>query len=179
MMNRPESVSITSARPKHLRGLRALLRRLRAEEGSAMVEMGCVIALFAPLLLVGTAEVAQIAYDVAEVQEAANEGAASGMVSPTLAASNSAITAAAQADAPDFGANLTVTPTTYWVCATTVSGTQYSSQSSANSACTGSGNGVLEFLQVKTSATVTLPIHFAKLGASYTMTGVSVQEVEQ
>ncbi len=152
---------------------------LRDEDGGALIEMGLIVALFAAPLLIGTAEVAQIAYDAAEIQDAANAGAACGMTSATLASSASAITAAAQADAPDFGANLTVTPTTYWVCATNVTGTQYTSQTSATSACSGSGNAPLEFLQVKTSSAVTLPIHFAKLGSSYTIQGLSVQEVEQ
>jgi len=150
-----------------------------AEEGSALIEMALIVGFFAAPLLIGTAEVAQIAYDAAEIQDAANAGAACGMASATLASSTSAITAAAQADAPDFGASLTVTPTTYWVCATTVAGTHYTSQSLATSACTGSGNAALEFLQVKTSDTVTLPIHYATLGASYTIRGLSVQEVEQ
>ncbi len=152
---------------------------LRDEEGGALVEMGMIVALFAAPLLIGTAEVAQIAYDAAEIQDAANAGAACGMTSATLAASTSAITAAARADAPDFGTGLIVTPTTYWVCASNVTGTKYTSQSNATAACTGSNNAPLEFLQVKTSSAVTLPIHFDKLGASYTIQGLSVQEVEQ
>jgi Flp pilus assembly protein TadG len=144
-----------------------------------LLEVALLVAFFAPPLLIGTAEVAQIAYDAAEIQDAADAGATCGMTSATVASSSSTITSAAQADAPDFGGGLTVTPTTYWVCATSVTGTQYTSQSSATSACTGSNNAALEFLQVKTSATVTLPIHFAKLGASYTIEGLSVQEVEQ
>jgi len=166
-------MSILCRKPKLVRGL------LRGEDGSSMIEMGLVVALFAAPLLLGTAEVAQIAYDAAEIQDAANAGAACGMTSSTLASSTATITAAAQADAPDFGTNLTVTPTTYWVCAASVTGTQYSSLTSATSACTGSNNAPLEFLQVKTSDAVTLPIHFSKLGASYTIQGVSVQEVEQ
>jgi Flp pilus assembly protein TadG len=141
--------------------------------------MGLIVALFAAPLLLGTAEVAQIVYDAAEIQEAANAGAAYGMTSATLAASTTGITSAAQADAPDFGTNLSVASTTYWVCATSVTGTHYTSQTSATSACTGSYNAPLEFLQVKTSDNVTLPIHFAKLGASYTLQGMSAQEVEQ
>ncbi len=164
---------------RRIGGLGDLLRGVRGEDGGALIEMGLIVALFAAPLLLGTAEVAQVAYDAAEIQDAANQGAAYGMTSATLAASTTAITSAAQADAPDFGANMSVTSTTYWVCATSVTGTHYTSQTSATSACTGSYNAPLEFLQVNTSDAVTLPIHFAKLGASYTLRGVSVQEVEQ
>jgi Flp pilus assembly protein TadG len=164
-----------SSAPRAIRVLDALLR---GDDGGALVEMGLIIALFAAPLVTGTAEVAQIAYDAAEIQEAAIAGAKAGMVSATLAGSTSTITSAAQADAPDFGTGLSVSSTPYWVCATSVTGTQYTSQSSATSACGGSGNS-LEFLKVTTSETVTLPIHFARLNASYTLTGLSVQEVQQ
>jgi Flp pilus assembly protein TadG len=174
MMTKTQSLSKLCAKP----AFRAR-RLLRAEDGSALIEMGLTIALFAAPLLLGTAEVAQIAYDAAEIEEAATAGALCGMQSPTLAASTTAITAAAQADAPDFGTSLSVTPNTYWVCANNPGGTQYLSKSVATSTCTGSNNGPLEFLQVKTSAVVTLPIHFSQLGATYTIQGVSVQEVEQ
>jgi Flp pilus assembly protein TadG len=159
--------------PRPTRRVRCLLR---GEDGGALVEMGLIIALFAAPLLVGTGEAAQIVYYATEIQEAANAGAMCGMTSTTLAASTSAITSAAQADAPDFGANLSVTPTTYWVCPTAVTGTHYTSLSSATSACS---DTPLEFLQVKTSDAITLPIHYAKLGASYTLQAISVQEVEQ
>jgi Flp pilus assembly protein TadG len=150
---------------------------LRSDSGSAMVELALVVAVLGMPLLVGTAQMGALIYDSIEVSDAANAGALYGMRSSTFAASSAAITTAAQADAPDFGTHLGVTPTAYWVCALAVTGTQYSSSSSAS--CTGTGNHALQFVQVNTSATVTPPIHWPGLPATYTLTGQSAMEVEQ
>jgi Flp pilus assembly protein TadG len=155
---------------------------LRGECGGAVVELALVCAFFAPPLLLGTGQMGIMVYDSIEIANAAGVAAAYGMQSLTYAANTSGITTAAQTEASDLGAALSVTPTTYYACANALGGTQYtgaSAQSNANAGCTGTGNHALEFVQVKTSATVTPSIHCPGLPASLTLTGSSVMEVEQ
>jgi Flp pilus assembly protein TadG len=133
-------------------------------------------------LLIGTSDMGFVVYDSIEVSNAAHAAAMYGMQSSTYAANTSGMTTVAQAEATDFGTNLSVTPTSYYVCANAISGTQYtgaSAQSNANTACTGSGNHALEFVHVTTSVTVTPPIHLPILPRTFTVTGSSVMEVEQ
>jgi len=130
-------------------------------------------------VLLGTLEIATLAYDSIEVSNAAHAGAMYGMVSPTFAAATSTITAAAQAEAPDFGDKLNVTPTTYYACSSALGGTKYTTQTAAVTACTGTGNHALQFVQVVVSGTVTPPFHFPGLPATYTLSNTSVMEVEE
>jgi Flp pilus assembly protein TadG len=158
---------------------RAADRLLRARCGSSTIELTLILACLGAPLLLGTAEVGFLVYDSIEISNAAHAGAMYGMQSNTNASNTSAITTAAQSEASDFGTNLTVTPTVFWVCSTAESGTQYSTSSSATTACTGTGNHSLEYLKVAVSASATPPIRFPVLPASYTLTGSSVMEVEE
>jgi hypothetical protein len=99
------------------------------------------------------------------------------MTSATHASNSANIQAAAQAEAPDFGANLTVTPTLYWVCALSQSGTQYATQSAATTAC--SGDHVLEYIQVKTAATYTPALHLPGFSSTIPLSSTSAMEVEE
>lgn len=152
---------------------------LRGEGGSAVVEIGLVVALLVPPLLVGSAETATVIYSSIEVSNAAHAGAMYGMVSAANAASTAEIQTAARNEATDFGNALTATPTVYYACSSAENGTQYTTQSAATSACTGSGNHALEFVKVSTSVTMTPPFHFAGIPANYALTGVSVMEVQE
>jgi Flp pilus assembly protein TadG len=162
--------------------LRARWRGLRGDSGGALLELALVAGLLGVPLLLGTAEMGILAYDSIEITDAANAGALYGMQSSTFAANTSGITTAAQADATNFGTGLSVTPTTYYVCATAVTGTQYTGtngQTNATAACTGAGNHVLQFVQVGTSASVTPPIQCPGLPKTFTLNGTSVMEVEE
>jgi Flp pilus assembly protein TadG len=155
---------------------------LRGESGGAVLELAMICAFFVPPLLLGTGEMGILVYDSIEISNAAGVAAAYGMQSLTYAANTSGMTTAAQMDAADFGAALSVTPTSYYACSSALGGTQYtgsSAQSNATAGCTGTGNHALEFVQVKTSATVTPSIHCPGLPGSYTLAGSSVMEVEQ
>jgi hypothetical protein len=105
------------------------------------------------------------------------------MQNATDAASSAGITTAAQAEAPEFGSSLTVTPTTFYVCTSAVGGIEYSTgsytQAQASAKCTGTGNHALEFIQVLTSAAATPPVHCPGLAKTFTLGGTSVMEVEQ
>ena len=157
----------------------ARLREFRSERGDAAVELALVMALMGPVLLLGTTDLATVAYCSIEVTSAAHAGAMYGMRSGTYASSTSGMTTAAQAEAADFGTNLTVTPTTFYACSAAINGTTYTTQSAANTGCTGSGNHALQFVQVLTSGTVTPMVHFPALPASYLVSGTSIMEVEE
>lgn len=154
-------------------------RWLREDSGSALVEMALSISLIGTPLLVGTMELGTMMFNSIEVSNAAHAGAAYGMMSSTFAANSAGIIAAAQGEAVDFGTNLSVTPTVYYACSQSLAGTQYSTLTAANAACTGSLNHSLEFVQVNTSATVAPPIRCPGLPATYTLVGESVMEVEE
>jgi hypothetical protein len=101
------------------------------------------------------------------------------MMSSTFAANSAGMTAAAQGEASDLGSNLIVTPTTYFACSQSIAGTQYTTESAANSACTGTSNHSLEFVQVNTSATVAMPFRVPGLPTSFNLIATSVMEVEE
>jgi Flp pilus assembly protein TadG len=165
--------------PQILRTLRSRWHGLRCEEGSALVELSVTVGLlFVPILL-GTVDTATVVYSSIEVSDAAYAGAMYGQVSATNAADTANIRAAAQADAPHFGTGLTVTPTVFYACSSAIGGTQYSTQAAAVSACTGTGNHALEFLQVAASASVKPAFHFAGLPATFTVNDTSVMEVAE
>lgn len=160
---------------------RVLLARkaLQRTDGNSMVELALLVSLFGAPMLVGTSEVAFLTYDSIEVTNAAHAGAMYGMISSTFAADSSGVTAAAQAEAPDIGSTVNVTPTIYYACSAAVDGTQYSTQIGANTACTGTGNHSLEFIQVVTSATITSPFQFSGLPKTVTFGGTSIMEVQE
>jgi len=154
-------------------------RLLREESGDSLVEIALCISLVGLPLLVGTVELGSMMYGSIEVSNAAHAGAEYGMMSSTFAADSAGIVTAARGEATDFGAGLLVTPTVYFACSQAVAGTQYTTQTAANAACTGTLNHSLEFVQVSTSTTVTPPIRCPGLASTYTLVGISVMEVEE
>ncbi len=153
----------------------------RGDNGSALVELALVVGVLGVPLWLGTAQMGWLIYDSIEVSDAANVGALYGMRSSTYAVDNAGMITAAQGDA-DLGANLSVSPVSYYVCALAVNGTQYTgagAQQNAAAACTGTGNHALQFVQVNTSATVTPAIHCPGLPATLKLTGQAAMEVEQ
>jgi hypothetical protein len=137
------------------------------------------MSIFGIPFMVGTTEAAFLVYDSIEVSNAANAGAMYGMLSSTNASDGSQIIAAAQAEAPDLGTSMTATPTAYYACSSAPGGTQYTTQSAATSACSGSSNHPLQFIQVVTIATITPPIKFPGFPPTVTIAGSSVMEVQE
>jgi Flp pilus assembly protein TadG len=137
--------------------LRAAGRFFRGRCGSSTIELALIMACLGVPLMLGTAEAGFLVYDSIEISNAAHAAAMYGMQSTSNASNSSAITTAAQTEASDFGTNLAVTPSVFWVCSTAENGTQYTTSSAATTACTGSGNHPLEYLQVSVSASVTPP----------------------
>jgi Flp pilus assembly protein TadG len=165
--------------PRIAGALRLAGRLFRGRSGSSTIELALLMSCLGVPLMLGTAEVGFLVYDSIEISNAAHAGALYGMQSNTNASNSSVITTAAQSEASNFGTNLTVTSSVYWVCSVAESGTQYSSSSAATSACTGSTNHALEYLQVNVSAPATPPVHLPVLPATYTLTASSVMEVEE
>lgn len=160
-------------------GVAARCGVLSGESGSALVELALVVAVLGIPLLLGVAQMGVLVYDSIEVSDAANAGALYGMQSTTDAVDNTGMTTAAQKDAPDFGTNLGVSPSTYWVCALAVTGTQSAGANGNQTlSCTGTGNHALQFVQVNTSVTVTPFIHCPGLPTTFTLTGQAAMEVE-
>jgi Flp pilus assembly protein TadG len=180
-MSEKRGNGMCSFRRKHW-GLRKLLGKFLEDSGNSVVELALIVGLFAPPLLLGTAQLSILIYDSIEVSNAAHAAAMYGMRSLTYASETSQIITAAQTEASDFGTSLAVTPTLYYACSNAVGGTQYTgtnAQSNATAACTGGTNHPLEFVQVVARESVTPMIHFSGLPATMTLTGSSVMEVEE
>ena len=160
-------------------GKHGLWGRLRIDAGNSSVELALVMSIFGIPFLVGTAECAFLAYDSIEVSNAANAGAMYGMLRSTNASESSQIIAAAQAEAPDLAGILTAAPTAYYACSLALGGTQYATQSAATTACSGTSNHPLQFIQVVTTAQITPPIKFPGFPAIITLNGSSVMEIEE
>jgi hypothetical protein len=160
--------------------LLAVLNALRGNAGNATLELALALSFFGTPLMLGTYETSVLVHDSIEVVNAAHAGAMYGMMSSTFASDTSGIQSAAQSEASGFGAGLTVTPTIYYVCSQAMTGTQYTTQTAANTACpSGQTNHNLEMIQVATSASVTLPVHIVALPSTLTLSGTSVMEVEE
>ena len=169
--------------------IRARLSRLRerawsrrgfgSERGDAIVELAVFLAILGIPLLFGTAEMGQVVYGSIEISNAAHAGAMYGMQSATFASDTTGMTTAAQAEASDYGTLMTVTPTTFYACSASLSGTRYTTQSAANSACSGSGNHALQFVQVVTSIALSPKIHIPGIPSSFTVSSTAVMEVEE
>jgi Flp pilus assembly protein TadG len=155
-------------------------KELGNNAGTATVELSLLLSLFGFPLLLGTVETSMLLHDSIEVSNAAHAGAMYGMMSSTFAADTAKIKAIAQADASDIGANLVVTPTSYYACSAAIDGAQYATEGAASAVCpSGAANHYLQFIQVVTSASITAPIQIAGLPKTLILSGSSVMEVEE
>jgi Flp pilus assembly protein TadG len=155
-------------------------RQLRNNAGNAALEFAFAFGIFGTPLLLGSTEVAMLVYDSIELSNSAHAGAMYGMISSTFAGDTAGIRKAAQAEAADFGTNVAVTPTTYYACSNAIDGTQYSTQSAAALACpANASNHYLQFVQVVSSMTITPPVTCPGFSKTWTVSGVSVMEVQE
>jgi Flp pilus assembly protein TadG len=163
------------------RRLRLILRARvsRDETGSAMVELGLMLAVLGMPMLLATSYFGVLLLDQIEISNAAHAGAMYAMTSSTFAEDSSNIVAAAQAETNRFGSNLTVSPSIFYACSTAISGTQYSTQALANAACTGGTSHSLEFIQVTASASITPLGSFPGFAKTVTVSSTSIMEVEE
>jgi Flp pilus assembly protein TadG len=157
----------------------AIVARLREDTGSALIELAVVLSLLGVPLLLGTIYTSVLILDYSEITNGAHTGALYAMRSSTWAEDTTGIAAAAQADASDIGANLTVTSSIYYVCSGSQDGTQYTLQTDASAACNGGSSHTLEFVQVVASAPITPPATFPGMPKSMTLSSTSAMEVEE
>lgn len=157
-----------------------LLKHLRRDAGNAALELAFTFGIFGTPLLLGSTEIAMLVYDSIEISNCAHAGAMYGMMSSTFAADSAGIQSAAQAEAADFGSNVTVTPTTYYACSNAVDGTQYSTQPAAATACpANASNHYLQFVNVVASMSITPPVQLPGLQKTWTVKGSSTMEVQE
>jgi len=161
--------------------------KLNDSSCSALVEIALVAPLFL-LILTGAFELGRVAHFAIEVQNAARAGASFGGENQGNATSTTAITQAAQNDAPDLS-GLTATPSTSCVCETLTSGTPSFSPSSGTvscsdptiTACSGSSSTVtyrvVSYVSVSTHATLNPVFQVGALPGSYTLHGNSTMRI--
>jgi Flp pilus assembly protein TadG len=153
-----------------------LRHRLRRSSGQSIVELALCIPLFL-LLMVGTAEIASIAWDAIQVQNAARAGAQFGSQSRAVAADSVDIATAAKNDAPRL-TSMTVTSNTTCQCIDTTSGGTAGSGCATLTQCP-PPYLITAQVQVNTSATVAPMLHYPGLPASFTLKGQAVMGVQK
>jgi Flp pilus assembly protein TadG len=142
----------------------------RDNTGGAIVELALVVPIFAALLL-GAAEFASLEYAGIETSNAARAGVAYGSQSSTTAADTSGMQAAATNDGKDVS-GLAAVAKQFWSCSNAPS-----TQSSSPPTCS-SGNHLLNYVQVTTTATVTPVVHLPGLPAVFTLHGLAIMRVQ-
>jgi Flp pilus assembly protein TadG len=165
-------ITATDSSEKRQVGLFMRCTALRNTVGGALVELALVVPIFSTLLL-GAAEFARLAYAGIEVSNAARAGVAYGSQSSTTASDIAGMQSAATSDGTNVS-GLSATAKEFWACSnSTVPYTQLSSPPT----CTGTGNHVLNYVQVTTTATVNLLIHVPGLPATFTLHGLAIMRV--
>src|ERR1035441_2990542 len=148
------------------------LTATREDAGQALIELALTAPLFF-LLLLGATEFGILAYDGIEVSNAARAGVAYGSQSSATAADLAGMRTAATSDGSDVG-GVSATAIQFWSCSSTPS-----TQNSSPPTCSGTGNHVLHYVQVKTTAVVSSTIHVSGLPSSYTLHGLAIMRVVQ
>ena len=157
----------------------AVRGRFANQTGNALIELALILCFVGIPLLGGTSYCAMLMLNDIQISNAAHAGAVYGMRSSTFASDVTGMRTAALAEAPGFGANLTVTPTSFYVCSGALDGTQYPTQTAANTACTSGSSHSLQLVQVLVTASVTPPANLPGLPRTVTLNRVSVMEVEE
>lgn len=167
-------------RVRRVPGIYELLLRVAAQDaGSALIELAVVLALVGIPLLVGTIYTAELLFYDIEVSNAAHAGALYAMRGSTFASDTTGIISAAQAEAPDLGNALSVSPVVFYACSSAIDGTPYATQDAATAACTGGSNHPLQFVQVSTAYAATPFASIAGMQRTMQLTSTSVMEVEE
>jgi Flp pilus assembly protein TadG len=142
---------------------------LRATAGGAIVELALVLPIFSALML-GSAEFARLEYASIAVANAARAGVAYGSQSSATASDLTGMQTAATNDGPNI-TGLSAVATEFWSCSNAPS-----TQSTSPLTCT-TGNHLLNYVQVTTTATVTPVIRVPGLPTSFTLHGLAIMRV--
>jgi Flp pilus assembly protein TadG len=148
------------------------------ESGNALIELAASLPLYLVLIL-GTAEIANLAWSSVQVNNAARAGAAYASLSRANAANNANILLAAQAEAPNLAITFPSGPTPLCYCVD-------SGGTSTATTCDQSGvsgcNAPSTFqvaIQVNVQAMVTPFVHYPGLPATYTVNAQATMGVTQ
>jgi Flp pilus assembly protein TadG len=141
---------------------RMMRRLLVSPEGTNLIEFAFVVPLLVVMLL-GTIDIGQLAYVYIEVSNAARAGVAYGAQTHVTASDDPGMTQAAQNDAPNMG--LTATPAHFCECS------DGSPSTCSVGAC--SGDHLVEYVQVDTSATYQPWFPCPGIPSSVTVTGTA------
>jgi Flp pilus assembly protein TadG len=149
---------------------------LHRDAGQSIVELALCMPLFL-MLMVGTAEIASIAWDAIQVQNAARAGAQFGSQSRANAADGTDIATAATNDAPRL-TSMRVTSSSSCQCIDTTTGSTAGTGCATLTQCP-SPYLITEQVQVNTTATVAPMLHYPGLPASFTLKGQAVMGVQK
>lgn len=146
-------------------------RRSR-ESGQSLIELAVALPLFV-ILILGTAEMANIAWSAIQVSNAARAGAQYGSQSHANASDTASVQTAAKNDAPSI-TNLQVTVTQPCKC---ISSTGTDTGNACTLAACPSPNVIMPYVQVNTQAAITPFMRYPGLPASYTLKGQALMGV--
>ena len=141
---------------------------LRSTAGQALVELALTLPILV-LLMVGIADIGFYAYVAIQVSNAAHAGVQYGAQNHATASDTPGMQAAAIEDAANL-TGMTATPSHFCSCS---DGT--SSNCTAGSCTT----RMIEFVQVKTTATMHPLIPYPGFPSTLTLTGEAIMRVEQ
>lgn len=152
-----------------------------SDSGQSVLELAFSLPLFV-LLLLGSAEIANIAWASVQVNNAARAGAAFAAQSHTYASDTTDISSAAKNEAPRL-TNLEVTSSEVCTCVSNAgtAGTPDPgcTHTSIQTGSCPSPSTVQVAVQVNTSAVVTPLVHYPGLPSTYTIRAQATMEVEQ
>ncbi len=144
---------------------------LRNTAGGAIVELALLVPAFSTMLL-GAAEFARLAYASIEVTNAARAGVAYGSQSSATASDLTGMQTAATNDGADV-TGLSAVATEFWSCSNAPA-THYSTPP----ACAGGAEAhLLNYVQVRTTATVNPIIHVPGLPTTFNLNGLAIMRV--
>jgi Flp pilus assembly protein TadG len=147
-----------------------------SESGQGAMELALSLPLFV-VLIVGGAEIANLAWASVQVNNAARAGAAFGSISRANAADTTHIQTAAQNEAPKV-TNLHVTSAQVCYCVTAGVPAALTCDTEALTNCP-SPSVIQVAVQVNTSAAISTIVHYPGLPSSYTVTAQAIMGVEQ
>jgi Flp pilus assembly protein TadG len=150
-----------------------ILRRLGAQQGTSMLELAFLLPTLTMLLL-GVLEFGRLLFAAIEVTDAARAGVAYGSRTLVTAMDTSGMQTAATNDAPD-NISGTMVPTATTICQCS-DGTATTCAKAA-SVCA-SPKHVLEYVQVKTVASIDPIFHVPGLPTKYTVKGSAIMRVQ-
>jgi len=146
------------------------IRFFKLDSGQAFAELALLLPVFS-LLIVGSAEIARLAYASIEVSNAARAGVQYGAQSHITALDISGMQTAALNDASNVK-TISATASNFCSCS---NGTAITC-ANASTTCTAR---ILLYVQVSTTATVNPTFHIPTLPSTYKLQGYAAMRVEQ